>query len=322
MIELRYNDDGKLEYRTAITIGQYRGLYANFDAGGLRWDEWKIVPSVEKEVVTPTDNNLRTERVTAHKWDEALAILHEGGSFGRGNDFHPGTVAALMIWADKEIASLTAERDSFEHLFHSVNDSANEKYDDDLDRARRDVHQANIECDRLRHLLNIKESECETHHPWVHPVEAISATKKEMNKVIEELKKEKAEDWKAACESARIASGTVYDLKKDKDEWIKAFKILAKIIPGIPVDEDDPVGTAAKIDEAIRRQMTNMSTLIESYARDNRRLYDMTEELQNSSTSTITKEDIDQLSCIADRLDYAQFYESANSLRSFIARNK
>ena len=68
--------------------------------------------------------------------------------------------------------------------------------------------------------------------------------------------------------------------------------------------------------------MTNMSTLIESYARDNRRLYDMTEELQNSSTSTITKEDIDQLSCIADRLDYAQFYESANSLRSFIARNK
>lgn len=52
MIELRYNKDGKLEYRTAITIGQYRGLYANSYAGELQWDEWKIVPSEQTSSYT------------------------------------------------------------------------------------------------------------------------------------------------------------------------------------------------------------------------------------------------------------------------------
>lgn len=40
--------------------------------------------------------------------------------------------------------------------------------------AERDA--AKEECGRLRHLLKTKESECETHHPWVHPSAAPAGT--------------------------------------------------------------------------------------------------------------------------------------------------
>ena len=46
------------------------------------------------------------------KWDEALAIICNGGDWGRGNNFDHGVLGALVIWADKEMDRLTAERDA------------------------------------------------------------------------------------------------------------------------------------------------------------------------------------------------------------------
>jgi hypothetical protein len=188
---------------------------------------------------------------------------------------------------DAQIASLTAERDSFERLFHSVNDAANQKYDDDLDRARRDVHQANIE---------------------------IAA----QNKVIEELKREKAEDWKAACESARIASGTVYDLRRKYEQVKKELEEIKNSSTPITWGVRNTKDTQYKVDlvwSCCSTEELAKGIFPEHEGWEHFPLY-------SGPKYTITKEDIDQLSRIADRLDYAQFYESANSLRSFIARNK
>lgn len=74
------------------------------------------------------------------------------------------------------------------------------------------------------------------------------------------------QDW--CSKNPKLLYDSIEDMFSNK--WREAFGILAKIMPGIPIDENDPLGTASKIDDAIRQQMTNMSTLIESYARDNR----------------------------------------------------
>ena len=46
---------------------------------------------------------------------------------------------------------------------------------DEIIRLTAERDAAKDECERLRHLLKTKESECETHHPWVHPSAAPAA---------------------------------------------------------------------------------------------------------------------------------------------------
>jgi hypothetical protein len=40
--------------------------------------------------------------------DEAVSIIVDGGSWGRGNGMNHGKLGAAVIWADKEIAKLRA----------------------------------------------------------------------------------------------------------------------------------------------------------------------------------------------------------------------
>ena len=65
----------------------------------------------------PAADGLRAERVTPpswqeRKWDEALAVICDGGDWGRGNNFDHGVIGALVIWADGEMDRLAAERDA------------------------------------------------------------------------------------------------------------------------------------------------------------------------------------------------------------------
>lgn len=257
MIELRYNADGKLEYRI-IKLGGC--------GSPIEWHEWIVVPNVEKVTESSASRGLHTERVT-------LEITHDGTE----------SVATQKFW-DRV---LKPDPWFGEHV----------KVVSELDQIRES-------CDRVSREEGIKTLS-----------EEISA----QNKVIEELKKEKAEDWKAACESARIASGTVYDLKrkyeKVKKELDEIKNSSAPITWGVRNTKDSkyrayPIVWSCRSTEALAK--------IAYPERDGWEHF----PLYSGPKYTITKEDIDQLSCIADRLDYAQFYESANSLRSFIARNR
>ena len=91
-------------------IGRVVRLEGEMDAG----QDEEAAPAVCDSV--PPANGLRTERVTPPwqraKWDEALAIICDGGDWGRGNNFDHGVLGALVIWADKEMDRLTAERDA------------------------------------------------------------------------------------------------------------------------------------------------------------------------------------------------------------------
>lgn len=74
MIEIRYNADGKLEYRI-IKLG----------VSPVEWHEWIVVPSVEKEIVAPKDNNLRTERITLEITHDCATNLRDWHCWKREN---------------------------------------------------------------------------------------------------------------------------------------------------------------------------------------------------------------------------------------------
>lgn len=158
MIELRYNADGELEYRTAITVGQYRGLYANSYAGELQWDDWKIVPSeqqssAKKETAAPVDNNLRTERVTLEFRIEGSPPTQWPWSYILSRSdaikMRPGESVRVV----DETAEAVRQSAAW--------DGARQAYSDGLARLTAERDAARTEAERLRHLLTTKEREYE-----------------------------------------------------------------------------------------------------------------------------------------------------------------
>ena len=236
MIELRYNKDGKLEYRTSVGSEQINTVGHREPIWVTNWNEWKIVPSEEQSSVeknaTPTNLSLRTERVVLDvtydentqgyptTWDWSTMVLNDGESVR--------VIDKLELHCeydeiDSQIEKLTGERDT-----------------------------ATIDAEIWKSLYYTADASRAMKQMTLEKSEARVA---ELEALLE------SEMWGVNCKPSA---------SDKRDGWIQAFKILANIMPGIDIDGNDPIGTATKIYQAIRQQFTNMSTLIESYARDNR----------------------------------------------------
>lgn len=83
------------------------------------------------------------------KWDEALSIICNGGDWGRGNNFDHGILGALVIWADKEMDRLAAERNAARRERDSQRARA-EAYSRTADELRSELNDAKTEADKLK----------------------------------------------------------------------------------------------------------------------------------------------------------------------------
>ena len=104
-------------------------------------------------------DSMRTERIT-------LEVTH-GESFGAS---HWSWVTILRLQSGESVR-VVEDGDSWRAACESARIASGTIADI---TAERDA--AIRERDRLRHLLNTKEDECRSHHPWVHPTAAPAAS--------------------------------------------------------------------------------------------------------------------------------------------------
>lgn len=222
MIELRYNKDGKLEYRTAITVGQYRGLYANSYAGELQWDEWKIVPSQEQSSVEkntiPTDPSLRTERITLEVTHDCPTNLRDWHFWRRENlPLNPGESVRVVSELDQihESCDRVSREEGIKTLTEEI-----EALNEEINRITEELDTATIHAESWKSLYysadagrEMKQMSLEKSEARVAELEAANAS------------------W---CKAADIMNARVADLKSQLESAPAASGNCQGILDGSP----------------------------------------------------------------------------------------
>lgn len=141
------------------------------------------------------------------KWDEALAIICDGGDWGRGNNFDHGVLGALVIWADKEMDRLTAERDAALR----ERDAAKEE----CERLRQSVRDTARVRDFWHQLCATREEELKALKARVAELEAASAAPPEPRGWLTEEEREAADHAADIIEDMEDDDGSSLKPKAD-----------------------------------------------------------------------------------------------------------